>query len=337
MPRLSREQRLRIIGMLEAGMDQKRAARIMRCQPKTIARLVSRYQETGSVEDRPRSGRPRVTTRNQDRFIQLTHLRDRFRSASQTAAVTIGLHQRPVSDRTIRRRLNSYGLMCRRPLKAPILTEVRMENRLQWARIRTRWTLQRWGSVLFTDECRFCVSIADGRRRVWRRRKERFARSCILQFDRWGGANVMVWGGISLNYRTPLVVIEGNLTAQRYVEEILQPHAIPFLEEHPAVDILQQDNARAHAARLTRDFLDDQDIRVMAWPPYSPDLNPIENLWDHLGRRVAAREPHNRASLIQILLEEWEAIPQDQIRTLIQSMRSRCRECVDQRGGHTHY
>jgi transposase len=82
------------------------------------------------------------------------------------------------------------------------------------------------------------------------------------------------------------------------------------MEEHE-VGIFQHDNARPHAARVTREFLADNEVTVMDWPEYSPDLNPIEHLWDILGRRVMERGPANRNHLIQLLHQEWEAIPQE--------------------------
>lgn len=104
-----------------------------------------------------------------------------------------------------------------------------------------------------------------------------------MEFDRWGGGAVMVWAGISRDARTPLVFIQGNLTAQRYIDEVLTPHVIPFMEQHGQLQTLQHDNARPHAARITREFLEHEEIQVMPWVPYSPDLNPIEHLWDELG------------------------------------------------------
>lgn len=81
----------------------------------------------------------------------------------------------------------------------------------------------------------------------------------------------------------------------------------------------------------------DNDIHVLPWVPYSPDLNPIEHLWDNLGRRVNARNPVNRMELIRILQEEWVQIPQEEIATLVSSMRNRCVACVKARGGHIRY
>ena len=146
----------------------------------------------------------------------------------------------------------------------------------------------------------------------------------------------MVWGGISLNYRTPLGILNGNLTAQWYVDQVLRLHVAPFMEAHRDLRVFQHDGARPHAAALTRTFLEEE-VQTLHWVPYSPDLNPIEHLWDILGRRVARREPHTRARLIQVLTEEWDAIPQDSIRRLIQIMRNRCRECVAADGGYIRY
>ena len=171
MPRLTPVQRARAFGMLEAGRRTQDVARFFGDHPKTIRRLRTRFAQRRSFEDRPRSRRPQVTTRRQDRYVTLTHLRDRFRPASRTAAVTVGTHGRPVCSETIRRRLRESQLNARRPFKGPILTQVHRANRLHWARNHQRWTRERWGSVLFSDEC-FCCSIADGRRRVWRRKSE---------------------------------------------------------------------------------------------------------------------------------------------------------------------
>ena len=323
--------------MLQAGVSQLNVARGFGVNPSQINRLLIRHRETGTVKDRPRSGRPKVTTLRQDRYIRFQHLRNRFRTAVETAAGTIGYHGRPINEHTVRRRLQAAGMKARRPVRAPILSEANRINRLRWAQGRQRWTRRQWGSILWSDESRFCCSVADGRLRVWRRKGERYRRPCVLEFNRWGGPSCMVWAGITAEHKTDLVVVAGNLTARRYLDEIIIPHVIPFLAAHPETRLFQHDNARPHSAAITRDFLEENEVTVLPWVPYSPDLNPIEHLWDELGRRVLAREPHNRISLIRILQEEWERIPQQQVRNLINSMRGRCTECIEARGGHTHY
>ena len=91
----------------------------------------------------------------------------------------------------------------------------------------------------------------------------------------------MVWGGVSQHHRTELVVIAGNLMAVRYREDILLPHVIPFLHAHPDM-ILQHDNSTRNTARSVRDFLQERNVSVLPWTVKSPDLNPIEHVWDLL-------------------------------------------------------
>ena len=219
------------------------------------------------------------------------------------------------------------------------MTAERRISRFNWCRQRIRWTQQRWRGVLFTDESRFCVEMFDRRRKVWRRRGERFQDCCVKQVSRWGGGSVMVWGGISWRHKTQLIVVDGNLTARRYIDEILEPEVVPFLRNNGDVTLFQQDNARAHSARLTMDFFNQNGVQVLPWPAFSPDLNPIEHLWDQLGKRVYSRRhpPINRQQLAMALQEEWNNITQDQIQRLIRSMRRRCQATLDANGGHTRY
>ena len=85
---------------------------------------------------------------------------------------------------------------------------------------------------------------------------------------RFGGGSVMVWGGI-YGFKTPLVVITGALNGLGYRDNILIPHAIPFVQQHNL--IMQQDNTRPHVARVCRDAIQTSNIQTLVWPPYSAD------------------------------------------------------------------
>ena len=164
----------------------------MGCTQSAVSKLYRHCVQTGLVDDRPRSGQPLETTQHQDRYIRLTHLKIRFLPTSKIATTTNGTHHRVICGDTIRRWLHESGLTARCPFVGPILNQQIRERRLDRARHRRRWTFQRCGTVLFTDESRFCISIAHGRRRPWKRREERTARCCVLEHYRWGGRGVMV-------------------------------------------------------------------------------------------------------------------------------------------------
>jgi len=198
MPRIPENLRERALGMLEAGGTTAEVAARVGASVQSIRSIRRRFAQTGSTRDLPRSGRPRVTSRAQDRYILNQHLRDRFRSATDTAAVTPGTHNNRMSAQTVRNRLAESGLHGRRPYVGSVLSRRRRNNREQWALRHINWTRQRWRTLLFTDESRFVLSRADGRVRLYRRRNERYADCCVLQRDRFGGGgSVMVWDSIA--------------------------------------------------------------------------------------------------------------------------------------------
>ncbi|GFX74188.1 transposable element Tcb2 transposase [Trichonephila clavipes] len=93
----------------------------------------------------------------------------------------------------------------------------------------------------------------------------------------------MVWGAIAYDTRSPLVLIRGIMTAQRYVHDILQPHVLPLMQRLPEA-VFQQDNARPYTAMVSQYCL--RTVTTLLLPTRSPDLSPIEHIWDYLGRQV---------------------------------------------------
>lgn len=127
-----------------------------------------------------------------------------------------------------RNRLRSANLRARRPLTTVTLTQRHQQSRNAWANIPRRLVQRQWNEVLFSDKSRFNVEFADGRVRVWRRRKERFDPENNIQRDRYDGGSVIVLGGISHPGKTELVVVKGTLNSQRFCDEILVPVVAPL-------------------------------------------------------------------------------------------------------------
>ena len=134
-----------------------------------------------------------------------------------------------------------------------------------------------------------------------------------------------------------MVFIDGSLTALKYRDNVLVPHVIPAIRQSALT--FQQDNARLHVAHICTDLLTENDIYVMDWPPYSPDVSPIEHLWDELDRHVRRRRnvPQTLGQMRRALQEEWNNIPLAKINKLIDSMMSRVHSAIAVRGGHTRY
>jgi transposase len=204
MPRLNNEMHNQMLGMLQAGVSQRQVARRFDVHPCTVSHLLSRFNQAWSLNDRPRPGQPFVTTPRQQAFIRHRHLHNRFTAAATTAREIIGRHGRPIHARTVSRISKRHGIRCRRPYKGLQLKPHHRRYRLQWARQLLNQR-QNWSHVVFSDESRFNVSNADGRSRLYRCLRERFADNSVLERDRFGGGGEMVWGAINLNFRSQLI------------------------------------------------------------------------------------------------------------------------------------
>ena len=152
----------------------------------------------------------------------------------------------------------------------------------------------------------------------------------------------MFWGCFSANGLGPLVALEGNQNQHSYLQT-LQDYLLPEIEaarEEFEVDmIFMQDNAPCHKTNLVMDFLRDNKIRTLDWPPQSPDLNPIENLWAIIKARRYKRFgiPRTKEELIEQMFAIWEEIDQELLDTLVDSIENRLKEVVRLGGRTTKY
>ncbi|GFS60689.1 transposable element Tcb2 transposase [Trichonephila clavipes] len=212
--------------------------------------------------------------------------------------------------------------------------------RLQWCREHHNWTEQDWACVLFSDESRFSLSSDCRRQLIWRESGTAYRPENIQEKDRYPTCSIMVWAGILINGRTRLhVVANGTMTGQRYIDEVLLLHVRLFRGAVGDKFVFMDDNATCHRTLAVQDCLDSEGIQRLVWPACSPDLNPIENVWDALGRQVAGRNypPTNKNTLIRALKEEYDKLPRQLLDNVVQSMVRRVKCCITLHGGHIPY
>jgi hypothetical protein len=150
----------------------------------------------------------------------------------------------------------------------------------------------------------------------------------------------MFWGALCGNGPVAFLPVSGTMTATKYVA-ILDEHLLPFLENQPLLQryVFQQDNAPSHKARDTVAWLAANGVDVLDnWPPYSPDLNVIENMWAFLKTKIR-RESITTKEILRARVQEIWSSPdiKDLCFRLTSSMPSRIAECIRNKGGYTKY
>ncbi|GFW04200.1 transposable element Tcb2 transposase [Trichonephila clavipes] len=274
------------------------------------------------------SGETRKTTRREDRrivrqaLVNPTVTRSTIRADAGVAIV----------PQTISRHLAEVNLKSKRPFRALPLTPEHQQLCLQWCQAKSMWNITDWQKVVFSDESRFVLGTDDNRVRVWRRPGERYNPPHTVLRHTARTAGVMVWGALAYDSWSTLIVMCGTLTGQRYVDDILRPHVGPFLNGLPGA-IFHQDNAHPHTARVAQDFL--RHFQTLPWPARSPDLSPVEHVWDQLKRQMpSCHSVHDLELAVQDL---WAHLPRDNIRCLINSLPDRVAACIAAGGGPTRY
>ncbi|GFX28947.1 transposable element Tcb1 transposase [Trichonephila clavipes] len=227
-----------------------------------------------------------------------------------------------VSRQTVYRRLGHIGLFARRPVKCVPLTATHCRLRLTWSREHALSTPQQMFCVMFSDESTFSLQSDSHQTLIWRAPGTRYHQENTIERHRYGGAGRSVWGGIILGSRTDLHVHSVTMTGHIYRDIILEHYERLFRGAMGAEFLFMDDNACPLRANIVDECLQSEDITRMDWPVYSPDLNPIEHVWDMLGRRIAVRRPPLTClpELRRALLDKWCNIPQDQFDNLILSI-----------------
>lgn len=299
-----------------------------------VQKILLKHQRLGTVADRPGRGRKRKSDHREDRKI----IREIKKNPSITIREIKEKLNLSISDRVIRRRIAENGLKSHFARKRPFISQINKKKRLKFARAHITKPLEFWKSVVWSDESKFELFNKKRRQRVWRRSGEALQDKHLQPTVKHGGGNIMVWGCFSWFGVGNLAVINGIMTADGYIDvlnENLEESLLKMgLEEKYT---FQQDNDPKHTAKKTLAFFRACRIKPLEWPPQSPDLNPIENLWAILDNKVDKTDVTNKQTYFAALERAWNELDPRYLRNLVESMPKRLQVIIKAKGGHIDY
>ena len=286
-------------------------------------------------------GRPKKLTSANLTYTKHAICTGKIKTAVQAAKSLATINNQNINPQTVRNALRSTGMVSVAKQKKPLLTRRHRRARLEFAERHLEWTVDDWARVWWSDETKINRLGSDGREQVWVDKENRQDPRRVEETVKYGGGNLMMWGCMGWEGVGFATRIDGKMDAKLYTE-ILGDELLKSLEwfGHKVEDVyFQQDNDPKHTSKLAKKWFEDQEFRVLRWPAQSPDLNPIEHLWDHLKRKLNEYEvsPKGIHELWERVEKEWNGISEEVVQNLIASMPRRCAAVIKAKDGHTKY
>ncbi len=303
-------QKTTIDTLHKEGKTQKVIAKEAGCSQSSVSKHINR-----EAKGRKRCGRKKCTSNRDNRTLERIVKQNPFKNVGEihkewTAAGV------SASRTTTHRRMQDMG-SCK-----PLLNNRQRQKRLAWAKDKKDWTAAEWSKVMFSDESKFCISFGNQGPRVWRKRGEAQNPRCLRSSVKFP-QSVMVWGAMSSAGVGPLCFLRSKVNTAVYQEVFRALHASCCWPLYGDADfIFQQDLAPAHSAKATSTWFKDHGIPVLNWPANSPDLNPIENLWGIVKRKMRYARPNNAEELKATIRATWALITRAVAITAISQYRA---------------
>jgi transposase len=331
-------QRWSAVAMHNDNRSNSYIARKLGMSRTTVRDILARYAATGTPLSGSRSGRPRCTDEATDTNIAVVGRIDKFTSPRQVKR-KLDLN---VSVRTIDRRLQEADLFGRVARHKRNYTAEEVRKRLSFAEGYAAWSEDQWAKVLFGDEKIFWGKGFCGR--TWVRRPKGEALNpeyCVNKTAH--PVKVNVWATFCATGQGYIHIFNEAMDSHMY-KNILSDNLIPSAKLHFAAipPALEQwhflhDNDPKHTSRVVKEWLHNNGVSMIDFPPYSPDLNPIENLWAKMAREVEERRCETVDELQDTIADVWDKVDADFMRKLAHSMPARCQAVIDAKGWHTKY
>uniref|UniRef100_A0A3Q4I3F8 Tc1-like transposase DDE domain-containing protein n=1 Tax=Neolamprologus brichardi TaxID=32507 RepID=A0A3Q4I3F8_NEOBR len=238
---------------------------------------------------------------------------------------------------TISRALHKVGLYGRVARRKPLVTENHKKSSLQFATSHVGDTANMWKKVIWSDETKMELFGQNAKRYVWRKTNTAHHSEHTIPTVKYGGS-IVLWGCFSSAGTGKLVRVDGKMNGAKY-RAILEEN---LLESAKDLRLgwrftFQQDNDPKHKARATMEWFKTKHIHVLECPSQSPDLNPIENLWQDLKTAVHKRCPSNLTELELFCKEEWARISVSRCAKLVETYPKRLAAGIAAKGGSTKY
>lgn len=265
-----------------------------------------RYTEENSLKSKPHTGRARILNDEIEQSII-----ERINENPFLTAISFA-REYAVNVSVISAILKRHELKCYTAAHQTRLTDDHRVNRLAFCRtMLDEWDDNKLQNIVFSDEKTFCSDVS-WRSKVYRPPNARYDPKFLQMTSRSGRITNNYWGAIGKEGPvTDIVRIEGIFNSARYIR-LLNSHVKPMMLSFDQPRVFMQDNSPVHTSQHSMAWFSRQTFELLDWPPLSPDLNPIENVWSFMERDWPQIHPRNADTLNAVVQERWNILRNDQ-------------------------
>ncbi len=306
------------------GLSNVKISKMEKISATSVRRILKNMENINSKNS---GGRPKILKPRETNVLVREFSKGSLETTTNGVELVKNYFEKNISNSTVRNILKENNFQNYKKIPKPFISRVNFQKRKNFYNLHRNFTYQDFGKYVFTDEASFQLLNAAGGQTYYKKKNVSTSTKSFIRTKKFGGGSIMIWGFITFFGQLKIYRVNGKMDSNKYIrlleDEFIDDAVLCGLNLGEMV--FQQDNASCHVSKKTLNWVKEQNINVLSWPPQSPDMNPIEDVWNYLDSQVRKRQPEIKTidDLWRILDEEAAKISPEYIKKLYKSLPRR--------------
>lgn len=329
-------EREKIILLHSEGYDIKEISEKFEIPRGTIWSIINKYEKHNRIDNFQRCGRPKKITKREKNRVKFNLKKEKKLSLRERSRKLEKEDKIKISYSSVRRISNEFGIYAHVSRRKPIITKIQRKKRMEFSKKFLDWSKEDWSKILWSDETKINFLTSDGKLFYWDEEGSELNPE-NLNMGLKHGPSISIWACMSSQGVGEIFFIEKNLDSIQLIRiyrKMLKKNGQNLIGDD---FIFQQDNDPKHTSKIAQDWLAEKQIPVLNWPPNSPDLSPIENLFSILKSELKKIPFDDLEKAKEKIKEIWDNISEEICKKSVDSMEERIEACFNAKGSHTKF